>query len=217
VLASGLAALNVANPAAPTLTGTNALGSVAYDAAIVGQYVYVADEVGIALVPAGIAPAIDADNITLSLSGTMVSVIGGPQSITGNMPITLEVANGNTGASISGVQVQADGSFAALLPGAASHRITVKATDSFTRVNGPLVIGTVPFGTQSKAVVITQAMADAGFQARNVSSHGNHAVVASYPPSNSDKLVLFDVTNRANPTYVRTVPSGASTLFDVKV
>jgi hypothetical protein len=214
---AGLVTVSVATPSAPALSGTNAVGGNAFDTTTIGPYVYVANEVGIALVPAGIAPKIDLSRISMSVNGTMVTVRGAAQSITGSMPITVEVANVTTGASIGGLHVQTDGSFSAMLPAAPSHQITVKATDSFMRVNGPLSIGTVPFGAQSGAIVISPAMADGAFLARNVAAHGSRAVVASYPPANSDKLVIFDVTTPASPVHVRTVPSGASTVFDVAV
>ncbi|HVS32818.1 MAG TPA: Ig-like domain-containing protein [Thermoanaerobaculia bacterium] len=214
---AGLVTVSVATPSAPAVSGANAVGGNAFDTTTVGQYVYVANELGIALVPAGIAPKIDLSRITMSLSGTMVTVSGAAQSITGTMPITVEVANVTTGASIDGLQVQADGSFSAMLPASPSNQITVKATDTLLRMNGPLSIGTVPFGAQARTMVISPAMADAAFLARNVSAHGNRAVVASHPPANSDKLVIFDVSTPTNPVHLRTVPSGASTVFDVVV
>jgi hypothetical protein len=214
---AGLVTINISAPSLPAISGSTAVGGNAYDTLIIGQYAYVANELGLALVPAGVAPNIDPRRISMSLNGTVVAVTGAAQAVTGAMPIALEVVNASTGASVSGLQVLTDGSFTAMLPAAAGNRITVKATDSFARVNGPLLIGTVPFGAPATTVVISPAMADAAFLARNVSVHGNRAVVASYPPANSDKLVVFDVTTPAAPGHLRTVPSAASTVWDVTV
>src|SRR5213075_421306 len=114
-MGSGLVTLDVTNPAAPTLTGTTSIGGNSYDVAPVGAYVYVANEQGIALVPATIAPQIALLRISMSLAGTTVTITGQPQSVTGNTPIKLDLINTASGASVTNLPIQADGSFSATL------------------------------------------------------------------------------------------------------
>ncbi len=204
---SGLVNLDILDPAAPLLTGTTAIGGNAYDVSVAGAYAYVANEIGVALVPAQVAPSITVTRITTSLTGTTVKIEGAPQSVTGAMPITLELKNVAAGATISGLTVQSDGSFVATLPASPGDPLTIKATDAFGRITGPLSLGQVPFGSTVHSTPITPAMSDSAFLARNVATAGDHLVVASYPTENgsSDKIVIFDVSDRANPVYTKTI------------
>jgi hypothetical protein len=215
--AAGVATIDVGAPAAPAHVGTNAVTGNAFDVSIVGPYLYVANELGLALVPVQVAPSINLSRISLSLTGTSVTVTGAAQAIGGAMPIAAEVRNARSGAAVTAT-VQSDGSFTAVLEAAAYDTITVKATDTFAKVNGPLVAGRVPFGAQSRSVVIPTSNTDANFMARNVATGGDHVIVASFPALNaSDKLVLFDVSTRANPVYKRTLGTGAGNVYDVAV
>ena len=216
---AGLVTLDVTNPAAPTLTGTTAVGGTAFDVSLVGAYAYVANELGIALVAAQIAPQIALSRISMSLSGTTVTITGLSQSVTGNTPITIDLTNTTNGAMIAGMAIQSDGSFSATLSGRPADGMTIKASDAFGRITGPLSLGTVPFGSTTHSVVITQAQSDANFFARLVATSGNWLAVASYPTDNgsSDKILLYDITDRANPVYRRTVLSNSGAIRDLAI
>jgi hypothetical protein len=212
--ASGLLTLDVTN-ALPVLTGTTPVSGNAFDVDVIGPYVYVANETGIALIPAQAAPQVSLSRIKMTLDGTSVMIIGASQSVTGSMPLTIDLTNTNTNNKILGLAVQTDGSFTSSLPATAGDRITIKATDASGRSTGPLSLGGVPFGSQTTSIPITTAMADSSFLARNIATDGNHLVVTGY--FDSDKIVLFDVTNRANPVYKRAVPTSAGSVRDVAV
>src|SRR5437867_4328472 len=83
----------------------------------------------------------------------------------------------------------------------------------------PRSLGTVPFGSTTHSVVITQAQSDANFFARLVATSGNWLAVASYPSDNgsSDKILLYDITDRANPVYRRTVLSNSGAIRDLAI
>ncbi|HET8798224.1 MAG TPA: Ig-like domain-containing protein [Thermoanaerobaculia bacterium] len=217
--ASGLATLDVTNPASPFLTGTTAIGGTAFDVTVIGAYAYVANETGVALVPAQVAPQVIVPRIAMSLDGTLVTVTGQPQSVLGAAPIRVALTNTATNATVSGITVAGDGSFNGTLPASPGDRITITATDSFNRATGPLGIGMVPFGRTNTALVITQAMSDSNFYTRNVATAGNHLVATSYPTDNgsSDKVVIFDIANRAAPVHRRTISSGVGAVRDVAI
>jgi hypothetical protein len=213
---AGLTALDVTNPNAPIVTGANAIGGVAWDTTVVGSYIYTANETGLSVAPAFVAPLIELAKISMDFDGTMVTVSGPPQTITGNAPITYELTNTATASKISAV-VPADGSFSGMLPAVSSDPMTIKATDAFGRVAGPYSLGTVPFGSPTIDIAITPAMTDTAFYTRNVATAGNWLAVSSLPTDNgsSDKLVLFDVTDRRTPVYKRTLASGSGAVRDV--
>ena len=208
---AGLVTVDVADPAAPRLTGSTTVGGVAWDIEIVGGYAYIANELGVVLAPVQTAPRIDLSQISLSLTGSNVTVTGAALSVTGSAPVTVALTNAATGQTVSGVAVQSNGSFSAVLPALPGQTITIAATDSASRVSGPYAIGSVPFGAESRSVLITPAMklSDTAFYARNVASDGNWAAVTSWEWPNgwggSDKVLLFDVTDRANPVHQRTL------------
>ncbi|HEX6177028.1 MAG TPA: hypothetical protein VF057_01615, partial [Thermoanaerobaculia bacterium] len=213
--AGGLVAVDVASQAAPVVSGVATIAGVAFDAEVIGEHVYVANEVGLALVAATVAPQIDVRRISMSLTGTMVTITGAPSAIEGRMPISVGVRNDSRGSSISGITVQSDGSFQASLPASAGEAMTLAATDSIGKTN-TIPIGKVPFGSTSDFTPITPSMTDANFYSRNVATTGNHVAVASYPEgTSSDKIVLFDVTNRANPQHIRTIGSGSGVIRDL--
>src|SRR5262249_19856976 len=139
-------------------------------------------------------PLVDRSLISIvsANGGTMASVAGAAKSILGFAPVTYEIRDTNTGTSIAGLAVAADGSFSTLISASPGDQLPLKAPDSAGRVSGPYTIGTVPFGTTSKAITITPAMTDSNFFARNIATAGNWLAVASYPNGNgsSDKIVL---------------------------
>jgi len=199
--ATGLVALNITTMPA-VLGGTTAVGGNAYDVAVIGAYIYVANETGVALVPALVAPQIALSRISIGLSGTTLTASGAAQSISGSAPMTVEVTDTNSGAKGTAT-VQADGSFTATLTATAGDAITIKATDNFGKTNGPLSLGTVPFGGAPVSSIVSTAQTDTGFFARQVSTDGTYAAVTSW--TGSDKVVVYDVTTPAAPALKRVV------------
>jgi len=217
---AGLVTIDVTNPVQPILTGTSAIAGVASDVAIVGSYAYIANEIGIALVPAQVSPTIDVSRIAKGLTVTTVTVTGAQASVIGHAPITIAVTNTANGSSMSGVTVQSDGSFSVAIPGKPGDPLKITATDSFGRITGPLSIGSVPFGAATTITGITPSMTDVSFLARNVAAGGNYLAVASYPDANggsSDKIVLYDISDSARPVYVKTILSTAGAVRDLSI
>ena len=209
---SGVTFGDLSSGGVPALTGTQPIGGAAWEVAFNGTALYaVNDSSLVAIDGLGTAPLVDTSAISMSTSGSMVTVAGAANAIRGVGALTIEVKNTRTQASIGGIAVQSNGSFSVLIPAAAGDPMTVKATDSVGRSSGPLSIGTVPFGSQSAQTVMTPSMklSDANFYSRNVASHGNWAVVTSFewPGSfgGSNKVAIFDATDRANPVWQRTI------------
>ncbi|HUP60794.1 MAG TPA: hypothetical protein VNA69_10290, partial [Thermoanaerobaculia bacterium] len=73
--------------------------------------------------------------------------------------------------------------------------MTVKATDLFGRVAGPVMVGSVPFGTATETMPVSIA-GDTGFRARTVKVEGTTAVVGSWAPYSpeSGNIVVYDVS-----------------------
>src|SRR5207247_7107117 len=117
------------------------------------SYVYVANETGVAVVPALIAPQISLLRLSMSLSGTTLTVAGAPSAVSGSAPISIEIADAASLATATAT-AQSDGSFIVSLTAAAGDAMTIKATDTFGHSNGPLSIGTVPFGAKATTVLI---------------------------------------------------------------
>ncbi|MGZ7081393.1 MAG: hypothetical protein ACXVJT_18430, partial [Thermoanaerobaculia bacterium] len=219
---SGATFVDISPVGLPTILGNQATSGTAWECAFNGATLYVVNEQGLAVIDSlATAPLIDRTLIINASAngGTMATVTGSAKAILGLAPVTIEVHNVTTGATISGLSVASDGSFQALITGSPGNALTIKATDTVGRVSGPLSIGTVPFGSQTHITTITPAMTDANFLARNVATAGNYLAVGSYPTGNgsSDKIVLFDVTDRANPVYKRTVTTGAGALRDMAI
>src|SRR6185369_12884276 len=118
-----------------------------------------------------------------------------------------ELKDVTSGASIS-VVIAADGSFNASLPASPGDTFTLKVTDDAGRVAGPVTIGTMPFGTATAIVPVVNPGSDTLWRARIVRTEGNNMVLASFPADgagNSDKIVLFDISNPAAPVLKRVI------------
>lgn len=213
---SGLIAATT-GPAAPSIVGAVATGGVALDVVVTGAYAYVAHETGIAVVAVSIPPVIDVSRIMLACETGIVNISTMAGAITGRAPLQAEVKNERTGASMS-VAVAADGTFTASLPASAGDTISLKATDAGGRLTGPVIVGTVPFGSAGTAVTVVST--DASFRARTVRVEGTLAVVGSYPASNagaSERLVVFDVTDPGAPVRTREVTAGWGAVRDFEL
>ncbi|MEO8034568.1 MAG: hypothetical protein ABI837_09045, partial [Acidobacteriota bacterium] len=88
---AGLVTLDLSNPAAPVVSGSSPIAGSAFDVSLIGSYVYVANEQGIALVPATIAPQFVMSKISMNLTGTTLTLTGVPQAVTGIPTIHLDV------------------------------------------------------------------------------------------------------------------------------
>ncbi|HKB78280.1 MAG TPA: hypothetical protein VKH35_01065, partial [Thermoanaerobaculia bacterium] len=147
--AAGLVA-TTADPAALVITGSVPTAGTAYDVAVYGTTTYVADGSGIAVVPVAIAPRIDPRRISIGAT----SITGLADAVTGAVPITIEIVEGTTMAAANGT-VAPDGGFSVPLTGSAGDTITLEATDASGRVAGPIVVGTVPFGSSTELLPLS--------------------------------------------------------------
>jgi len=193
--------------------GQQPVGGVAWDVSFNGGNLYVANDLGLVVIQNTAAPpVIDSRLISVGASSaTMATVSGSATAITGLAPLTTELKDTNTGATIS-VNVAANGSFSASLPSTPGDTLTLKVTDANNRVTGPLVIGTMPFGTATTNLPVVNPGNDANWRARLVRTEGNNLVLAGYPSEfggdtagTSDKIVLFDISNPAAPVLKRTI------------
>jgi hypothetical protein len=168
------------------------------------------------------APSINVNAITIGTDGQKsATVSGNPGAISGlSKPLTAEVRNDTKGTSVTGVAIANDGSFSASITAIAGERLSVKVTDATSQTAGPIVIGTVPFGTSIHSLAISSAQTDALFRARTLAVSGNRLLVAGYPNgSNGDSpmLVQIDVSNPAAPSYVRTINAGSGAITGLAV
>ncbi|MGZ4779490.1 MAG: hypothetical protein ACXV5L_09850, partial [Thermoanaerobaculia bacterium] len=138
---SGLLTVS-ASASSPAITDSVSLSFPAYDVVAFGEYAYVADESGMDVLTISTAPAIDASRIAVNAAGGVATITGSFGAITGRAPVSAELRNATSGASIV-VAVAADGTFSANLPVATGDVITVKATDAIGRIAGPVQIGTI--------------------------------------------------------------------------
>ncbi|HYR27034.1 MAG TPA: hypothetical protein VEU30_01125, partial [Thermoanaerobaculia bacterium] len=197
-----------------TKTGTHFIGGDAWDCALAGRVLYVANEQGLVVIDNVFAPPrIEANFISVDSTGTVTGRAG---AITGQAPLTVTLKNVATAATIE-VTAHGDGSFSALVPASAGETLTVAVTDAYGRKAGPVVIGTIPFGTATKVFPITTT--DANFRARTIKLEGARAVVGSFPDYglSSAQMVVLDLTNPSLPAVSRTVadPGGATRAFEL--
>ena len=210
---------DVTNPAAPELNGSIPVGGVVWDLDLYANYLYVANELGLAVVRVNVAPQIDAGRIALALSGLTATITGSAQSISGAAPLLVNVRNENTGATVPNVAVAANGSFTASFAASPNDRITITARDNASRVAGPAEIGRVPFGASVTALPLTNQVVDAAFRARRVEAEGDILAVHGYfvqnHGGNSDDLVVYDISTPSQPAFRTRINTNVGTLWDV--
>jgi len=204
---AGVTFLDATNQAAPINLGTQAVGGYSWSVAFNRGSLYVANEQGIAVIQnIATSPFVYPSLIGITAtSGTTATVTGVARSVTGVTPLTVEVKDTATGASLAGQTVASDGSFSVLIPAAAGEQITVEATDPSGRKSGAIVVGTVPFGSGVTNFPITGSISEPNFHARTLATDGTTLIVGGYADGGSTKVLLFDVTNPALPVYKRTV------------
>ncbi|HSP14146.1 MAG TPA: Ig-like domain-containing protein [Thermoanaerobaculia bacterium] len=172
--------------------GTQPVGGEAWDVALGGANLYIANDQGLVVLQNVAAPPrIISSMIAVSADGT---VSGSTGAITGLGPLSVDVKNSTTGASRT-ITLNSGAAFSTLITASAGDTITVKATDAYARSAGPVVIGSVPFGTATTQTAI--AIGDANFRARTLKVEGTMAVIATYPMYGqaSSNLVVFDISN----------------------
>ncbi|HXI13364.1 MAG TPA: carboxypeptidase regulatory-like domain-containing protein, partial [Thermoanaerobaculia bacterium] len=216
---TGLTAVDVSVAGSPVVSGSAATGGSAFDVALSAGYAYAANEQGLAVIPVTLPPLVDERRIALSLQGTLVTVRGSARSVSGQGPLSVEVKNVASGASVSGIAVASDGSFTASVGGVAGERLLLKVTDGASRVTSLTLL--VPYGSAVRSVPISTMMAagDAEFRARTLGLEGTSLIVGgSYPgygTAGSDKLVIFDVASAGTLVQRRTVAVGKGAIRDV--
>ncbi|HVR39041.1 MAG TPA: Ig-like domain-containing protein, partial [Thermoanaerobaculia bacterium] len=218
---SGATFLDVANAASPVILGRQPTAGNAWDVILNAGTLYVANELGITVVQdVFIAPVIDASLVSISVvNATTASVTGRARAIVGHSPLTVDVANTTSGAEVRGVSVAVDGSFTATLAAKSGEIITLSATDPVGRKAGPLVIGSVPFGSTMTTILIPPAQADGSFRARTLASEGTLLAVtgrlADY--GTSERVVVYDITNPGAPQFLRSVNAGLGQVYDLEI
>ncbi|HWS71327.1 MAG TPA: hypothetical protein VN605_04405, partial [Thermoanaerobaculia bacterium] len=218
---AGVRLLDVTHPSAPLVTGLQPVGGNAWDALFTGGVLYVANEQGFAVIAdAATPPSIDAAQISVSLEGTSSArVIGRVKAVGGAAPLSLELRDSATNASISGLSVNADGTFNGLLPASSGDPILVKVTDAAGRVAGPLPVGTVPFGGGVTQLNISPAQSDNSFRARTLRSEGNILAVTGWnnDQGESAKAAIYDISDPSAPVYKRTIDAGNGQNYDMDI
>jgi hypothetical protein len=199
----GVSFFDVSNAAAPRLVATQSVGGAVWDVRFYGGKLYAAAESGVAVINGIVAPpVVDVSRVTIT-RGSSVTVAGSAGAIAGTTPITVEVRNVTTGATISGLAVAADGSFSTPITAVSGDAIAVVATDANQLTSGVISVGVVPFGASSNFVQITATNGiDAAFRARHMAIDGTTLAVVTYPfgiannnTSQSNRLVVYDTGN----------------------
>jgi hypothetical protein len=118
---------------------------VAWDASFSGGNLYVATDIGMAVIRNVMTPpSIQRPLITVTSDGTSAGVSGSAHSIGGAGAVTLTITNAATSASISNVAVNADGSFSTSITASPGQALTITATDAAGRA-ATRPLGVTPF------------------------------------------------------------------------
>ncbi len=215
--ASGLIEIDASNPATPTVVGAIATTGTAYDVNVTTPYAYVANDIGLAIVPVSTPPQVEPSRITMSAQGTAVVVTGSAKAILGSAPLTVSIHDANLNTTTT-EPVAADGSFSLTIPALAGDVITLEATDSASRTSGTVVLGHVPFGSGVSFFAFSPAITgETNFRARTLATDGTHLIVGGYGEGSTTRLVIFDVTNPAAPVYKRTVALNDGAINNVAI
>ena len=219
--ALGVSFLDVSSPSSPLILGRQFVGGNAWDALFSSGSVYVANEQGIVTIQDVVAaPIVDASLIAVSAATEVTAnVIGLARAITGADPIAVDVGNANTGASVPGVAVAADGSFAASVAARAGEVITILATDVNGRTTGPIDLGGVPYGTDATTILVPRAEVGDSFRARTLATEGNLLLVTSFYEDYgaNPKGVVYDISDPASPVLQRVADIANGHAYDVEL
>lgn len=212
--------VDVSNPTAPAINGSITVNGIVWDVDVFSNYLYVANETGLAVVRVNVAPQIAVNRITLGLSGVAATITGATQSVSGAAPLRVDVKNETTGATVTNVSVAANGSFTATFAASPDDRVTIIARDSANRSAGPADVGRVPFGSAVTALPITAQTVDATFRARRVEVEGDLLAVHGYPydnGGNSDDLVVYDISTPSQPVSRGRIATNLGNLWDIAI
>ncbi|HEY6212155.1 MAG TPA: hypothetical protein VIW45_07710, partial [Vicinamibacterales bacterium] len=216
--ANGLAQIDVSVPSAPFVVKTIPTGGTANDLLFYSNYVYVANETGLAVARLPIAPQIDRSRITLARQTPNVSVTGTAMAITGAAPITVTVTNRTTGATATGFAVAGDGSFTASIAASPADAIAVTAFDVAGRSSALTDVGTAPFGT---SVLFSSWSMSSSYRARIVRTDGTYLGVTSWwaDAGHTSQVAVFDISaNPAAPQFKYVINNGAAgDVYDLEV
>jgi len=215
---AGATFLDTSNVAVPKIIGSQSVPGSAWDVRFANGALYIAHETGISVfTDVAAPPAINVSLIKMTRTANGATVAGFARAISGQAPLAVGVTNRTTGASISGIPVAADGSFSAPITGSSGDVIAVSAVDANSRTAGPVVVGSIPFGSSVTLTPISMAMQnnDAGFRARLMEVEGSTLVVTSWEGARSDKVLRFDISNPLAPQYVGTTAANNNFIWDV--
>ena len=215
----GVSFIDVSNVASPKIIGSQPTPGSAWDVRYANGALFVAHETGISVIPDVTSPpAINTSLINVSRTTGGGIVAGTTGAIGGQGSLTVSITNRNTGANVSGIPVNANGTFSGMVTGASGDGISVSATDGFGRTTGPIAIGSIPFGASSTTSQISIGIAknDSGFKARLMEIEGKNLVVTGWAGSAaSDKVVRFDLSNPLAPAFVDTTAGNNNLIYDL--
>jgi len=216
---AGVTFLNAGNPQAPVSAGAQNVGGSAFSVAFNRGNLYIANQQGLAVIQNfNTVPIVDAPRVTITpVSGTLAMITGTTESVTGAEPLRVEIKNTSTGTAIANRTVATDGSFSVLLPAMVGEAITVEATDSVSRLSGPVFVGHVPFGSAINAYPINNALTGQNYSARTLATDGTHLIVGGYGDSSSTKLIVYDVTDADSPVFQRSVTLNDGAINNVAI
>jgi len=215
---AGATFLDASDQTAPKIIGAQTMPGAAWDVRFANGALFVAHETGISVFPdVSAPPAINVSLIKLNRTSSGATVTGSAHAIGGQRPLAVGVTNRTTGASISGIPVAADGSFSAPITGSSGDVIAISAVDAYSRTAGPVVVGSIPFGSSVTLTPISLGMQnnDAAFRARLMEVEGTTLVVTSWEGARSDKVMRFDISNPLAPRYVDTIAANNNFIWDV--
>jgi hypothetical protein len=213
----GLAFVDASLPAAPVVTGSQAMPGTAWDVVLSGEYAYVAANDTFNVVGTLTPPRVTRSLVSLTREPSAARVTGAPVSVTGRGALTVTLTNQTTGQSESGIPVAGDGSFSSTVPASPGDTIALAAIDGTNRTSGLLVLGNVPFGSAVATSLIAPAMqnGDSGFRARLMEVEGATLVVTSWEGARSDKVMRFDVSDPLAPRFVDTTAASNNFIWDL--
>ncbi|HUP60265.1 MAG TPA: carboxypeptidase regulatory-like domain-containing protein [Thermoanaerobaculia bacterium] len=202
--ASGLAQIDVAVPASPfVVKHIGGVGGSARDLLFYSNYVYVANDTGLAYARMPVAPQVSPSHIKLARATPNVTVTGLATSVTGATPITVMITNRTSGATAPGFAVNADGSFSASLAAASGDRIAITAIDVAGRESAMTDAGLVPFGTSVEENFLATGT---NYRARTVRTDGSLLGVARWGGEGEGMgqntlMFVFDISTPGSTTY----------------
>ncbi|MEO8037027.1 MAG: hypothetical protein ABI837_21550, partial [Acidobacteriota bacterium] len=215
---SGVTFVDMTTPASPRVAGTHPVSGPAWSVALSRGAMYVATELGLAAV-ANVAtpPMINETLWSITPAATATTVSGSSASVTGIMPITVQLKNSVTNATSSIVNVGSDGSWTATVATVAGQALTMTATDAAGRAS-TRALGTTYGATKTYLANMVTGGTDS-YRARRTVSDGNYTVTTTGSlfggSPRADRVLLFPTASTTG--VAQLVSSGVGGIQDVQI